>query len=208
MTKKPTKPIKTGRHSTFKLADTITKEPITTDTPKPIEGELLPETTNTPPELLPLKGKQQRFVDAYLIDPNATQAAITAGYSAKTATVIGAQNLTKLNIKAAIDKAQAKISEASQVDAEYVISTTKTALEVCQQRIPLVDKAGEPVMVAGHDGTLVTGYTLVNAMAAFKGLDQLSRHLGLYDKDNAQRAGDGGPRVINEIQISFIKGSD
>lgn len=48
--------------------------------------------------------KQQLFCDEYLIDLNATQAAIRAGYSEKTAAVIGVQNLTKLNIRSYIDE--------------------------------------------------------------------------------------------------------
>ena len=46
-----------------------------------------------------LTAKQQRFCDEYLIDLNATQAAIRAGYSKKTAKQIGQQNLTKLDLK-------------------------------------------------------------------------------------------------------------
>lgn len=42
-----------------------------------------------------MTAKQKRFCDEYLIDLNATQAAIRAGYSEKTAKVIGAENLTK-----------------------------------------------------------------------------------------------------------------
>ncbi|MDY7559950.1 terminase small subunit [Pseudomonas sp. CCC3.2] len=49
-----------------------------------------------------LTAKQQRFVDEYLKDLNATQAAIRAGYSKKTANVIAAQNLSKLNIQSEI----------------------------------------------------------------------------------------------------------
>ena len=50
--------------------------------------------------------KQERFVQEYLIDLNATQAAIRAGYSKKTAAEIGRQNLIKLDIQHAISKAQ------------------------------------------------------------------------------------------------------
>ncbi|MFA5753528.1 MAG: terminase small subunit, partial [Bacteroidales bacterium] len=42
-----------------------------------------------------LTPKQKRFVDEYLIDLNATQAAIRAGYSERTARIIGAENLIK-----------------------------------------------------------------------------------------------------------------
>lgn len=51
-----------------------------------------------------LTAKQQRFCDEYLIDLNATQAAIRAGYSEKTARIIAAENLTKPNIKAYIQQ--------------------------------------------------------------------------------------------------------
>jgi hypothetical protein len=50
-----------------------------------------------------LNPKQQRFVAEYLIDLNATQAAVRAGYSAKTARKIGSRLLTKEDIQAAID---------------------------------------------------------------------------------------------------------
>jgi len=51
-----------------------------------------------------LTPKQQRFCDEYLIDLNATQAAIRAGYSKKSAKEIGTQNLTKLHIRSYLDE--------------------------------------------------------------------------------------------------------
>ena len=54
-----------------------------------------------------LTAKQQKFVDEYMIDCNATQAAIRAGYSEKTARQIGEQNLSKLDILSAIKARQA-----------------------------------------------------------------------------------------------------
>lgn len=68
-----------------------------------------------------LTPKQQRFVDEYLIDLNATQAAIRAGYSEKTAKEIGSENLTKPNIAKAIEEAQNKRAEQTQIDAAYVL---------------------------------------------------------------------------------------
>lgn len=68
-----------------------------------------------------LQPQQQRFVDEYLIDLNATQAAIRAGYSAKTAQVIGSENLRKPLIKAAIDQALSKRSQETQIDAAWVL---------------------------------------------------------------------------------------
>lgn len=68
-----------------------------------------------------LTPKQQRFVEEYLIDLNATQAAIRSGYSEKTAKVIAAQNLSKLNVQEAIEEAQSKRAEQTQIDAAYVL---------------------------------------------------------------------------------------
>jgi phage terminase small subunit len=59
-----------------------------------------------------MTAKQMRFCDEYLIDLNATQAAIRAGYSKKTATVIGAENLTKPYIREYIDKRLAEKEDA------------------------------------------------------------------------------------------------
>lgn len=68
-----------------------------------------------------LTDKQRRFVEEYLIDLNATQAAIRAGYSVKTAKEIAAQNLTKLNISNEIAKAMAERSRRTGVTADRVI---------------------------------------------------------------------------------------
>ena len=68
-----------------------------------------------------LTARQQRFVDEYLVDLNATQAAVRAGYSAHTANEIGAENLAKPSIRAAVDAALAARSERTQVTADRVI---------------------------------------------------------------------------------------
>ena len=69
-----------------------------------------------------LTPKQQRFVEEYLIDLNATQAAIRAGYSEKTARDIGCENLAKPNIAKAIAEAQEKLSNKAQVTVEMVVN--------------------------------------------------------------------------------------
>lgn len=65
--------------------------------------------------------KQQRFVEEYLIDLNATQAAIRAGYSRETAYAIGHENLSKPEIVEAIAAAQKARSERTAVDAAWVL---------------------------------------------------------------------------------------
>lgn len=68
-----------------------------------------------------LTAKQQRFCDEYLIDLNATQAAIRAGYSEKTARAIGAENLTKPDINAYIEKRMAEKEAALIADQDEVL---------------------------------------------------------------------------------------
>lgn len=68
-----------------------------------------------------LTKKQKVFVEEYLIDLNATQAAIRAGYSPATAKDIGCENLAKPNIKAEIDKAMAERSKRTGVNADRVL---------------------------------------------------------------------------------------
>lgn len=68
-----------------------------------------------------LTAKQQRFCDEYLIDLNATQAAIRSGYSEKTARAIGAENLTKPYIKEYIEKRMAEKEAALIASQDEVL---------------------------------------------------------------------------------------
>ena len=74
-----------------------------------------------------LTAKQQRFCDEYLIDMNATQAAIRAGYSEKTARVIGQENLTKPAIREYIDE-RMKEKEAELVADQNEVMRYLTAV--------------------------------------------------------------------------------
>lgn len=74
-----------------------------------------------------LTDRQQRFVAEYLIDLNATQAAIRAGYSEKTARSVGSENLTKPDIAEAISKAQSKIAKKVEVTVESLANELEEA---------------------------------------------------------------------------------
>ena len=75
-----------------------------------------------------IKGKygltdyQRRFVEAYIVEPNATKAAITAGYSRKNAKQQGTENLAKPIIRAELDKARAKRTKKAESDGDMVIA--------------------------------------------------------------------------------------
>lgn len=79
--------------------------------------------------------KQKRFCDEYLIDLNATQAAIRAGYSKKTAKQIGQENLTKLDVKEYIEKRMAEkekelIADQNEV-LKYLTATMRREKKEC-----------------------------------------------------------------------------
>lgn len=69
-----------------------------------------------------LTAKQQAFVSEYLVDLNATQAAIRAGYKEKNAYQIGAENLRKPQIQKAIQEAREAREKATMYDAAWIIS--------------------------------------------------------------------------------------
>ena len=68
-----------------------------------------------------LTDKQSKFIDEYLVDLNATQAAIRAGYSKNAAGVIGHENLTKPDIQEAISQKMKERAERTLITAEEVI---------------------------------------------------------------------------------------
>lgn len=68
-----------------------------------------------------LTPKQKRFIEEYLVDLNATQAAIRAGYSPHTAKEIGCENLSKPHIRACVEKELAERSRRTGINQDRVI---------------------------------------------------------------------------------------
>lgn len=91
-----------------------------------------------------LTAKQQRFCDEYLIDLNATQAAIRAGYSKKTARVIGQQNLSKLAVRNYINE-RMKEKEAELIaDSDEVMRYLTSVLRgQSQSEVVVVENIGD-----------------------------------------------------------------
>ena len=91
-----------------------------------------------------LTPKQQRFCDEYLIDLNATQAAIRAGYSEKTAGVIGTENLKKPNISEYIDKRMAEKEKSLIADQDEVLKYLTSVLRgESQSEVVVVENIGD-----------------------------------------------------------------
>ena len=78
-----------------------------------------------------LTAKQQRFIEEYLVSFNATDAAIKAGYSEKTAYSIGNENLSKPEIKAEIERLQGETSKSIQVTKESLINDLLRIKDLC-----------------------------------------------------------------------------
>ena len=144
-----------------------------------------------------LTDKQRRFVDEYLVDLNATQAAIRAGYSKRRASEIGSQNLRKPEIAEAISAAQAERSQRTQITQDYVLQGIVETVERCRQAVPVYDRAGNPVVVETPTGELAPVYAF-DAKNVLKGFELLGRHLKLFT-DKAELTGaNGGPvQTIN-----------
>lgn len=87
-----------------------------------------------------LKPKQQRFVEEYLIDLNATKAAIRAGYSEKTAYSIGDELLKKPEISEIVEAAREKRSQKTGIDAAWLLE--RLAAEATADAADLYDEAG------------------------------------------------------------------
>lgn len=115
-----------------------------------------------------LNAKRQRFVDEYLVDLNATQAAIRAGYSVKTAGQQGHDLLKNPEIAAAIENAKAERAERTEVTAEWVIDHLRENVVRAMQEEQLM-LGGEPI-----------GEWVYQGAVANKALELLGKHVGLF----------------------------
>jgi len=150
--------------------------------------------TNAAKVDIKLTDKQQKFCEEYMVDLNATQAAIRAGYSEDTASVIGCQNLTKVNVAERIAELKAKISAETLVDAKYVINGLLEVHKRCLQ--------AEPVMVRGEEGMEESGEFKFEHSGANRSLELLGKHLGLFVERREITGDNGNPLTILLSEIS------
>ena len=134
-----------------------------------------------------LTPRQQAFADYYIELGNATEAAKRAGYSKKTAGVIGDENLRKPNIKAYIDLRLAKMSEERIATAEEVLQTLtrmlrrenkETVVVTCKIRTSSYDKQGRKEIVEKEEPKLIEIPT--RNVDVNKAAELLGKRYGLY----------------------------
>lgn len=155
-----------------------------------------------------LTDKQQRFVAEYLVDLNATQAAIRAGYSQNTARAIGCENLTKPDIQEAIQEERAKLAKRTEITQERVLQEYARIAFFDPRK--MFDEEGNPLNISDLDDdtaaavaglevvrevdedTGVTSFTkkykITNKLGA---LDSIAKHLGMFE---------GGARGIGDTR--------
>ena len=114
-----------------------------------------------------LTGKQELFCKEYIIDLNATQAAVRAKYSEKTAGVIGLENLGKPLIQARLAELMKERAERVQIDADWVLRQAVKVHERCMQQEPVIAN-GEP-----------TGEFRFEHSGANKALELIGKHVNV-----------------------------
>ena len=134
-----------------------------------------------------LNPKQATFCQEYLVDLNATQAAIRAGYSAKTAEFIGYQLLQKTPVASTIQSLMDKRSAIVALTAADVL-----------RDINLV-KADAMTKAADKDGNLA----MVNHAAALKALELQGKHLKMFT-DKLEHTGADGAPIAHEVRVKFV----
>ena len=92
-----------------------------------------------------LTAKQEMFCKEYLVDLNATQAAIRAGYSEDTAATIGCENLTKPNVAEYVAKLKEERNERVKIDGDWVLKRAVEINDRCMQTSQPLDKEGNIV---------------------------------------------------------------
>lgn len=121
-----------------------------------------------------MNARQKRFCDEYLIDCNATQAAIRAGYSPKTAKVTGAKMLTNANLKAYIDEQLERIHNEKTADAQEVLEYLTAVMrgQHTEQTLQLIG-----------DGVQKIADIDVSAKERLKAAELVGKRYGMF-KDN------------------------
>lgn len=138
----------------------------------------------------------------YLIDLNATQAAIRAGYSQKTAGQIGEQNLKKLEIAEAVKKAMEKRADRNSVTQDEVISGLRELRDMAMGKKPM--RVTEILRVSGKPPKTIELDVKVFEAAAAKGaLELLGKHIGMF-KDKVELTGAGGGPVETVTRVELV----
>ncbi len=124
--------------------------------------------------------QQQLFADQYLVDLNATQAALRAGYASISARSQASQLLRIPEIASYIKEKRSEISLNTQLDIEWALNRYKDISDRSMQ--------AEPVMIFDGEEWVQSGEYKFDGMAAKAATDSIVKILGGFEKDNDQVA--------------------
>lgn len=123
-----------------------------------------------------LTHKQKQFCQEYLVDLNATQAAIRAGYSDKTARSLGSENLSKPNVQKHISLLMCERNNRTQINADWVLQAQKEVYEVAMALKPTKIL----VKTSNGDGSseqIIKEFKKHDLSAANKALETIGKHV-------------------------------
>ena len=144
-----------------------------------------------------MTAKQKRFVEEYLIDLNATQAAIRAGYSPNSARDIGSENLTKPHIRARVEEALAERSKRTGINADRVVRELARIAFVNAADVINFDSATLSENASEDDTAAIASVKVktiptdagegvereIRMCDKLKALELLGKHLGMFNND-------------------------
>ena len=125
--------------------------------------------------------KQSIFVQEYLKDLNATQAALRAGYSHKTAYSIGQRLLKNVEVSTAIHSAMSERQKRANLTADYVLENLNEIAQRCMQKFPVMVKGEQAI---DDDGRHIWTFDAKNALRA---LELIGKHIGMFNDKNREQ---------------------
>jgi phage terminase small subunit len=137
-----------------------------------------------------LTDKQERFVKEYLIDLNATQAAIRAGYSERTANEQSSRLLANVSISTRIAEGKSTRAEKLDIDAEWVLKRLVSISDRCMQAEPVMTFSPTDKAMVHKEDEAGNKLFQFDSTGANKATEMIGKHIGFFEKDNDQKKGE------------------
>lgn len=168
-----------------------------------------------------LTPRQARFVEEYLLDLNATQAANRAGYSTKTAKQQGQRLLTNVDVQAAVSAAQSSRSERTKIDADWVLRRLADEADADLADLYAPDGSLKPVkdwppvwrkgLVAGLDveeireeGAVVGLVRKIKLSDRVKRLELIGKHVDVQAfRERLEHSGPDGAPIEGRVEFTL-----
>lgn len=131
-------------------------------------------------EIAGLTDRQERFCQEYLIDFNATQAAIRAGFSKKTAGQAASRLLKNVKLAARLGQLAQGLQEKTGIEQEWVLNNLREVAERCMQKAPVMRydrESKDYVQAQDENGNNLWTF---QAMSANRSLELIGKQLGMF----------------------------